>query len=165
VFAQSKHDYLRTTIAQMDKLESRVIDYVTERYSAEFSLHSFPYWYQTFGKDGLDSLENVFKEWLIAWFEICLLCWSLSKFLNSDIYLPLEISKRELVDCELLPTPLAFRLPLRAPAPEKTMLLLGVFFPPGPDLLVAPFWRLDYLVLHDPIVRAAVKIPVTDRRA
>jgi hypothetical protein len=53
----------------MDELESRVIDYLTDRYSAEFSLHSFPSWYQMFNKDVLDSLENPFKEWLIAYFE------------------------------------------------------------------------------------------------
>jgi len=69
VFTQPKYDYLRTTIAQMDELESRVIDYVTNRYSAEFSLHSFPSRYQMFSKDVLDSLENPFKEWLIAYFE------------------------------------------------------------------------------------------------
>lgn len=69
VFAQPKYDYLRTTIAQMDELESRVIDYVTDRYSAEFSLSSFPSWYRTFNKDVLDSLEEPFKEWLITYFQ------------------------------------------------------------------------------------------------
>lgn len=69
VFAQPKYDHLRTTISQIDELESRVISYVTNRYSAEFSLHSFSSWYQLFNKDILDSLENPFKEWLIAYFE------------------------------------------------------------------------------------------------
>ena len=69
VFAQPKYDYLRMTIAQMDELESRVIEYVTANYSDRFELAMFPSWYNKFNKDVLDGLETPFKEWLIGYFE------------------------------------------------------------------------------------------------
>lgn len=69
VFAQPKYDYLGTTIAQMDELESRAINYVTVKYADRFDLSEFPTWYKLFNKDVLDGLESPFKEWLISYFE------------------------------------------------------------------------------------------------
>ena len=69
MFSQPKYDYIGMTIDQMDTLESRVIDFVTARYSDRFTLADFPTWYKVFNKDVLDSLETPFKEWLISYFE------------------------------------------------------------------------------------------------
>jgi hypothetical protein len=69
VFSQPKYDYIGMTIDQMDALESRVIDFVTAKYSDRFTLADFPAWYKVFNKCVLDSLETPFKEWLIGYFE------------------------------------------------------------------------------------------------
>ena len=69
VFSQPKYDYIGMTIDQMDALESRVIDFVTARYSDRFTLADFPGWYKVFNKCVLDSLETPFKEWLVGYFE------------------------------------------------------------------------------------------------
>jgi hypothetical protein len=69
VFAQPMYDYLGTTLAQMDELESRAIDYVTVKYADRFYLSEFPTWYKLFNRDVLDGLERPFKEWLISYFE------------------------------------------------------------------------------------------------
>ncbi len=69
LFVQTKYDYLGTTIAQIDELESRAISYVTARFSDEFDLTRFPSWYKMFTKDVLDALDTPFKEWLITYFQ------------------------------------------------------------------------------------------------
>jgi hypothetical protein len=69
LYVQPKYDYLRTTIDQIDELESRAISFVTARFSDKFDLIRFPSWYKMFNKDVLDALDTPFKEWLITYFQ------------------------------------------------------------------------------------------------
>jgi hypothetical protein len=69
IFSQTKYDYFGTTMAQIDELENRVMDFVTARYADEFSLDRVPSRYKMFSIDVLDTMEEPFKEWMIRFFE------------------------------------------------------------------------------------------------
>lgn len=69
VFAQPQYNYLGNTLPQIEGLESRAIDFVTDKYSEQFDLELFPTWYKKFNKDVLDGLDVPFKEWLVAFFQ------------------------------------------------------------------------------------------------
>ena len=69
VFSQAQYNYLGNTLPQIEELESRAIDFVTDKYSEQFDLEIFPIWYKKFNKDVLDGLDVPFKEWLIAYFQ------------------------------------------------------------------------------------------------
>jgi hypothetical protein len=69
VFAQAQYNYLGNTLLQIEGLESRVINYITDKYSEQFDLELFPIWYKKFNKDVLDGLDGPFKEWVITYFQ------------------------------------------------------------------------------------------------
>jgi hypothetical protein len=69
LFAHPKYDFLQTTIAQIDELEGRVIDYIIEWNADDFSLDKLTQQYKIFSIDILDSFDRPFKIWLAAYFK------------------------------------------------------------------------------------------------
>jgi len=67
LFSRPKYDFLRTTISQIDKLESGVIDFFIGPYSDRFELDLLRRDYKKASRDALDSFEGPFKIWLAAY--------------------------------------------------------------------------------------------------
>jgi hypothetical protein len=69
LFSQPKYDFLKTTIAQIDELESGLIDYIVNDNYNRFQLDDLPRQYKKFSLDILDSFDRSFKLWLAGIFK------------------------------------------------------------------------------------------------
>jgi hypothetical protein len=67
LFSHPKYDFLGTTFSQIDKLESRVIDFFIDMYSERFELDIIRRNYGLTCLDVLDFVEGAFKKWLISY--------------------------------------------------------------------------------------------------
>ena len=68
LFAQSKFDFLRMPIIQVDRLERRVIDFIIARYADRFYLAEVPRRYKVYCQDVLELCEPRLKLWLASYF-------------------------------------------------------------------------------------------------
>ncbi len=64
LFAKPKYDFLKTTIAQIDDLEAKAIDFLIERNSGDFDLDELVLQYRLITKDILDDFDPHFQSWL-----------------------------------------------------------------------------------------------------
>ena len=64
LFRQEKYDLQGPTLAQIDELEGRVIDYIIARNTNRFSLDLVLYEYRLYSADLLDNFERSFLLWL-----------------------------------------------------------------------------------------------------
>jgi len=68
LFAQPKYEFLGVTLAQINELETRVIDYILARTGDYFSLDEVSRLYKLLSVDVLDSFDGSFKIWMGAFF-------------------------------------------------------------------------------------------------
>jgi len=64
LFAQPKYEFLGMTLAQIDELEGRAIDYFISMAWKHFSLDDLLRQYRTISVDILDSFDDSFRQWL-----------------------------------------------------------------------------------------------------
>jgi len=64
LFRQKKYDSQAPTLAQIEKFESRVIDYIIARNTDRFSLDLLQDEYKRYSADVLDTFEKPFLDWL-----------------------------------------------------------------------------------------------------
>jgi hypothetical protein len=64
LFAQPKYDFLGVTLAQIDELEGRAIDYFLSMAWKHFSLDGLLQQYRAISVDILDSFDDSFRRWL-----------------------------------------------------------------------------------------------------
>jgi len=69
LFAQSRFDFLRMPIIQVDQLERRVMDYIIARSADRFELNSVSRQYKVYCQDVLELSAPRFKLWLASYFK------------------------------------------------------------------------------------------------
>lgn len=69
LFTRPKYDFLRTSLAQIEELENRVIDTLIERNAEKFDLDRMLDQYKVASQDILDSFDGPFKSWLAGYWK------------------------------------------------------------------------------------------------
>jgi hypothetical protein len=64
LFSRPKYDFQRTSIAQIEELEGRVIDHIISINKEHFDLYRFSRQYKILSQDVLDNFDRPFRIWL-----------------------------------------------------------------------------------------------------